>query len=131
MNPYLNSELKTNTGESYTLESVLKDASVSLDKDQEEKLKRTFEFMKLNAAAFINSMGLERKPLLPCSRLLYIDSLAELSNTHFGDGVESEPLATEDMYLVEPEIITSTGRKVPKRNPKAKAWVSPYGNRRK
>jgi hypothetical protein len=42
-----------------------------------------------------------------------------------------ESLVTEDMYLVEPEIVTSSGRKVPKRNPKAKAWVSPYGNRRK
>ena len=130
MNPYPNSELKTNTGESYTLESVLKDAAVSLDKDQEEKLKRTFEFMKLNAAAFISSMGLERKPLLPWSRLLHIDSLAELSNTHFVDEVESEPLTAEDMHLVEPDIVTSSGRKVPRRNPKAKAWVSPYGGKR-
>ena len=36
-----------------------------------------------------------------------------------GDGIQEKP------------IVTSTGCKVPKRNPKAKAWVSPYGNRRK
>ena len=29
------------------------------------------------------------------------------------------------------EPVTSSGRKVPKRNPKAKAWVSPYGGKRK
>lgn len=28
-------------------------------------------------------------------------------------------------------VVTSTGRKVPKRNPAAKAWVSPYGGKRK
>ena len=30
-----------------------------------------------------------------------------------------------------PEVVTSTGRKVPNRNPKAKSWVSPYGGKRK
>jgi hypothetical protein len=29
------------------------------------------------------------------------------------------------------EVTTSTGRKVPSRNPKAKPWVSPYGGKRK
>ena len=31
----------------------------------------------------------------------------------------------------EPDPITSNERKVPKRNPKAKPWVSPYGGKRK
>lgn len=29
------------------------------------------------------------------------------------------------------EPVTSSGRKVPSRNPKAKSWVSPYGGKRK
>lgn len=29
------------------------------------------------------------------------------------------------------EVTTSTGRKVPSRNPKAKPWVSPYGGKGK
>lgn len=131
MNPYINSELKTNTSESPTLESVLKEPPIVLDKSEEEAIKNIFVFMKISAAEFAASIGPLRKPLMPCSRLLYIDSLAELSNDHFGDEVESEPLQAEDMYLAEPEIITSSGRKVPKRNPKAKAWVSPYGGKRK
>ena len=28
-----------------------------------------------------------------------------------------------------PEVVTSTGSKVPNRNPKAKSWVSPYGEK--
>lgn len=36
-----------------------------------------------------------------------------------------------EVIAVEPEVTTSTGRKVPTRNPKAKPWVSPYGGKRK
>jgi hypothetical protein len=31
----------------------------------------------------------------------------------------------------KPEVTTSTGHKVPTRNPKAKPWISPYGGKRK
>lgn len=36
-----------------------------------------------------------------------------------------------EVEVVEPKVTTSTGRKVPTRNPKAKPWVSPYGGKRK
>ncbi len=115
-------DLKAYTGESSMTEALAKEI---------EKIKNTYEFIKINAAEFAASMGPQRKPLLPNSYLLYIDSLGELSNSHFGDESESAPVKAEEMYLAEPEIVTSSGRKVPKRNPKAKAWVSPYGGKRK
>ena len=35
------------------------------------------------------------------------------------------------MLLTKTQVVSSTGRKVPKRNTQAKAWVSPYGGKRK
>lgn len=124
-------DLKANTGKSSMPEVLAKEITFSLERTEEEKIRSAFEFMKINAEQFAASMGPDRKPLLPWSRLLYIDSLGELSNSHFGDESESVPVKAEEMYLAEPEIVTSSGRKVPKRNPKAKAWVSPYGGKRK
>ena len=113
------------------LEALIRDAALGPEDTEQEKKKKSLKMMQLNFALF--AVTLEPMSLAHCPRspFLKIDSLADLSNSHFGDKNEGEPLATEDMYLVEPEIVTSSGCKVPKRNPKAKAWVSPYGGKRK
>ena len=43
----------------------------------------------------------------------------------------SAVLRLPENILEEPQVKCSDGRIVPKRNPKAKAWVSPYGGKRK
>ena len=113
------------------LEALIRDAALGPEDTEQEKKKKSLKLMQLNFALFAATLEPMSMAFCPRSPFLKIDSLAELSNSHFGDESEGEPLATEDMYLVEPEIVTSSGRKVPKRNPKAKAWVSPYGGKRK
>lgn len=113
------------------LEALIRDAALGPEETEQEKKRKSLKMMQLNFALFAATLEPMSMAFCPRSPFLKIDSLAELSNSHFGDESEGEPLATEDMYLVEPEIVTSSGRKVPKRNPKAKAWVSPYGGKRK
>lgn len=60
-----------------------------------------------------------------------IDSLNGLRNFYTTVVSGKDPIKIIGDGIQEKPIVTSTGRKVPKRNPKAKAWVSPYGNRRK
>lgn len=130
----MNDETITTTNASpgtLALEALIKDAALGPEETEQEKKKKSLKLMQLNFALFAATLEPMRMAFCPRSPFLKIDSLAELSNSSFGDESEGESLATEDMYLVEPEIVTSSGRKVPKRNPKAKAWVSPYGNRRK
>lgn len=113
------------------LEALIRDAALGPEETEQEKKRKSLKMMQLNFALFAATLEPMSMAFCPRSPFLKIDSLAELSNSHFGDESEGEPLATEDMYLVEPEIVTSSGRKAPKRNPKAKAWVSPYGGKRK
>ena len=113
------------------LEALIRDAALGPEETEQEKKKKSLKLMQLNFALFAATLEPMSMAFCPRSPFLKIDSLAELSNSHFGDESEGVPLGTEDMYLVEPEIVTSSGRKVPKRNPKAKAWVSPYGGKRK
>jgi hypothetical protein len=130
----MNDETITTTNASpgtLALEALIKDAALGPEETEQEKKKKSLKLMQLNFALFAATLEPMRMAFCPRSPFLKIDSLAGLSNSSFGDESEGEPVATEDMYLVEPEIVTSSGRKVPKRNPKAKAWVSPYGNRRK
>lgn len=130
----MNDETITTTNASpgtLALEALIRDAALGPEETEQEKKKKSLKLMQLNFALFATTLEPMRPAFCPRSPFLKIDSLAELSNSSFGDESEGESLVTEDMYLVEPEIITSTGRKVPKRNPNAKAWVSPYGNRRK
>lgn len=60
-----------------------------------------------------------------------VDALSELRNYYTVIMSGNNPIKIIGDGIQEKPIVTSTGRKVPKRNPKAKAWVSPYGNRRK
>lgn len=60
-----------------------------------------------------------------------IDSLNELREFYTTVVTGKNVVKINGDSIQEKPIVTSTGRKVPKRNPKAKAWVSPYGNRRK
>ena len=126
-----NFNVDANALESLKRDSLEMRTAPRFERADQEKFNKAFEFMERNVAAFLKEIGPRRSAFIPWHPLLKIDSLPEVTNTHFGDEVESEPLMTEDMHLVEPEIITSSGRKVPKRNPKAKAWVSPYGGKRK
>ena len=113
------------------LEALIRDAALGPEETEQEKKKKSLKMMQLNFALFAATLEPMSMAFCPRSPFLKIDSLAELSNTHFGDEVESKPLTAEDMHLVEPDIVTSSGRKVPRRNPKAKAWVSPYGGKHK
>ena len=112
------------------LEALIRDAALAPEETEQEKKKKSLKLMQLNFALFAATLEPMRLAFCPRSPFLKIDSLSELSNSNFGDESKSEPLTTEEMHLLEPEIVTSSGRKVPKRNPKAKAWVSPYGNKR-
>ena len=60
-----------------------------------------------------------------------IDSLNELREFYTTVATGKNAVKIIGDGIQEKLIVTSTGRKVPKRNSKAKAWVSPYGNRRK
>ena len=113
------------------LEALIRDAALGPEETEQEKKKKSLKLMQLNFALFAATLEPMSMAFCPRSPFLKIDSLAELSNSHFGDESEGVPLGSEDKYLVEPEIITSSGRKVPKRIPKGKAWVSPYGGKRK
>ncbi len=95
------------------LEALIRDAALGPEETEQEKKKKSLKMMQLNFTLF--AATLERMSLVYCPRspFLKIDPLADLSNSRL------------------PEIITSSGRKVPKRNPAAKAWVSPYGGKRK
>ena len=95
------------------LESLIRDAALGPEDTEQEKKKKSLKMMQLNFALFAATLERMSMAFCPRSPFLKIDSLAELSNSRL------------------PEIITSSGRKVPKRNPKAKAWVSPYGGKRK
>ena len=97
------------------LETLIRDAALGPEETEQEKKKKSLKLMHLNFALFAATLEPMCMAFCPRSPFLKIDSLAELS----------------DKYLVEPEIVTSSGHKVPKRNPKAKAWVSPYGGKRK
>lgn len=95
------------------LEALIRDAALGPEDTEQEKKKKSLKLMQLNFALFAATLEPMSLAYCPRSPFLKIDSLAELSNSRL------------------PEIVTSSGRKVPKRNPKAKAWVSPYGGKRK
>ncbi len=109
----------------YRAEKKKRLAEIEAKKSLDRLQRLTFEQMELSACEVMEN---QRRSLFTGNILLEVDSCNPLPDEYFDP--EPVPIQDEDT-VAEQKVITSTGRVVPKRNPKAKAWVSPYGGKRK
>lgn len=131
---------------------------VSIDSD---KVNETYELMKKNILEFAKAVkcnnsflsgadvtgrtlkvhseltGKSRNPVTIIVDSHYSTLTSEVRQQNFSSSTSKEIIDLLEAEMMEREsppevqVVSSTGRKVPKRNPKAKSWVSPYGGKRK
>ena len=126
-----------------------------------DEVNKTYELMKNNVLEFVKAVKCNNSFLsgadvtrgavkvhseltekLRDGATIIVDSHYSTITSEVRQQISSSAISKEEMDLFEAEmmerdppheaqVVSSTGRKVPKRNPKAKAWVSPYGGKRK